>query len=115
MIRSILHLRPAPGRTGDLLSYIAEEGIVSRALALPGCLAAEVATSLPDGRDVVVSGLWASMQAYEGWLRSPERLRKGSGMLALLDLQAGEVAAARLYRVDEITTAAGQSDAPVTG
>lgn len=101
MIRSILHLRPAPGRLHDLLTYIVEQGIVSRALSLPGCLSAEVETSIPDGQDVVVTGLWASMEAYEGWLRSPERLQKGSGMLPLLDIEGSEVSGARLYRVEQ--------------
>ena len=101
MIRSILHLRPTPGRSHDLLTYIVEQGIVSRALSLPGCLSAEVATSISDSQDVVVTGLWASMEAYEGWLRSPRRLQKGSGMLPLLDIEGSEVSGARLYRIEQ--------------
>lgn len=65
MIRSILHLRPAPGRSRDLVRYIREEGIISRAVSLKGCLSAEVASSISVGEYVVVMALWKSIDDYD--------------------------------------------------
>lgn len=101
MIRSILHLRPAPGRSRDLVRYIREEGIISRAVSLKGCLSAEVASSISVGEDVVVTALWKSIEDYDAWLASPDRLRSGAGMLPLLNEAGDEVSGARLYDIEQ--------------
>lgn len=114
MIRSILHLKPAPGRSRALLEYIVEQGIISRALSLEGCLSAEVETKIPDAEDVVVTALWTSIEAYEAWLQSPARLRSGAGMLPLLDADGHEVSGAWLYQIEQAHGFANISHAAAT-
>lgn len=101
MIRSILTLNPRPGQARALLGYIREQGILARAQAVPGCLRVEVGLGLPDGEAVVVTGLWASIESYERWLQSPDRLQGGAGMMPLLATTGEAVAAAGLYRIIE--------------
>ncbi len=101
MIRSILKLKPRQGETRALVRYFEEENIVGSALSVPGCLAVEVQTRLPDGGDVVVTALWSSIQSYEAWLSSQDRQRSGAGMLPLLADGGESIAPARLYRVEQ--------------
>ena len=47
LIRTQLHLKPRPGRVQDVLDFYAIRGILTRSLAQPGCMAAEIRVGTP--------------------------------------------------------------------
>lgn len=107
MIRSILTLKPKTGQAPALVSYFKEQNIAGNAMSVPGCLAVEMQTRIPDdadpdGEDIVVTALWASIESYEAWLSSQERQRSSAGMLPLLATDGETVTSARLYRVEPL-------------
>ncbi|NVD39993.1 antibiotic biosynthesis monooxygenase [Ensifer sp. HO-A22] len=99
MIRSVLSLRPKAGGSQDLLRFFRDRRIPERALASPGCLGVEVQALFPDGDEVLVTALWASVGSYQTWLQSAGRHEDGVQMQPLLSSAADAVGAAKLYEV----------------
>lgn len=99
MIRSVLSLKPKAGRSQDLVRFFATRKIPERALASPGCLGVEVQNLLPDGDEVLVTALWASVESYQIWLASAGRHEDGVQMRPLLAEDCDAVGTARLYRI----------------
>lgn len=99
MIRSVLSLRPKVGQSQDLVRFFETRKIPERALASPGCLGVEVQNLLPDGDEVLVTALWASVESYEIWLGSAGRHEDGVQMQPLLAEGGDAVGPARLYEV----------------
>ncbi len=70
MIKTVLTMRPAPGRTGDLVELFRRESIIDKALTVKGCHNVEV---LASELEVLVAATWEDDAAYERWLAHPER------------------------------------------
>lgn len=99
MIRSVLSLRPKAGCGQDLVRFFQIRKIPERALASPGCLGVEVQKLLPDGDEVIVTALWASVESYQIWLCSVGRHEDGVQMQPLLAEHGDAVGPARLYEI----------------
>ncbi|WP_425988416.1 antibiotic biosynthesis monooxygenase family protein [Ensifer sp. R-19] len=104
MIRSVLSLKPKAGQSQDLVRFFGARKIPERALASPGCLGVEVQKLLPDGDEVLVTALWASVDSYRTWLESAGRHEDGVQMLPLLAEDGGALGPARLYEVARCVT-----------
>ncbi|HEV7305083.1 antibiotic biosynthesis monooxygenase family protein [Ensifer sp.] len=104
MIRSVLSLKPKAGQSQELVRFFEVRKIPERALASPGCLGVEVQNLLPDGEEVLVTALWASVESYETWLCSVGRHEDGVQMKPLLAEGDDAVGPARLYEVARFAT-----------
>ncbi|MEI2301483.1 antibiotic biosynthesis monooxygenase family protein [Ensifer sp. MJa1] len=104
MIRSVLSLKPKAGQSQELVRFFEARKIPERALASPGCLGVEIQNLLPDGEEVLVTALWASVESYRTWLCSAGRHEDGVQMLPLLAEEGGVVGPARLYEVARLAT-----------
>lgn len=73
MIRSVLYLRPRPGRSADVVEFYRRYGVLERAVKQEGCLGTELHLPTAGEGDVLVTALWRDVDAYRGWLESPDR------------------------------------------
>lgn len=105
MIRTQLHLKPRPGRVQDVLDFYAIRGVLTRSIAQPGCMAAEIRVQLPDQDCVVVSALWESESAYQAWLQNPDRALDVAELNPLLDHTDGRLGEAELSTIHDFRTA----------
>ena len=72
MIRTLLRMKVKPGRERDVAAIFEERRFGERAMAMPGCLGVEL-SMIPGAGTMVSTALWASRQAYQGWLDSAGR------------------------------------------
>lgn len=80
-VRSMLDL---PTDTPERLrAFYDEHRVLQRAIAFPGCLAAEWWQPV-DGGDPVISALWADAGRYQAWVDDPWRGQVAGGLAALL-------------------------------
>lgn len=70
MIKTVLTMKPAPGRSDDLVDLFRREAIIDKALSVEGCHNVEV---LASEFEVLVAATWEDDDAYERWLAHPER------------------------------------------
>ncbi|WP_116204651.1 antibiotic biosynthesis monooxygenase family protein [Amycolatopsis circi] len=82
---TMLTLRPAAGRTQEVLAYYREQGV----LEASGALTAQVLVDGDDPDTVVVTALWADRSAYTAWQNSPKRREFSAGMAAFFDSAHG--------------------------
>lgn len=82
MIRSLLRMKVKPGRERAFAALFEERQIPERAMAIPGCLSVEL--SIIDAGEILSTALWASPEAYQGWLNSPGRVDDIAALLPLL-------------------------------
>ena len=73
MIRSVLFLEPLEGDLHAIEQFFVNEGVLERASATPGFVAAEL--QIPEDRTApaMVTALWASREAYRRWVEDPWR------------------------------------------
>src|SRR5690554_1579008 len=98
MIRSVLTFHTAPDQVEPILELYRVEQILQESLDLTRALASEIATSIDNSGELIVTALWPDEAAYQEWLDHPNR---GRAAPALTELLAGaEIGAGKLYRVD---------------
>ncbi|WP_405146310.1 antibiotic biosynthesis monooxygenase [Sphaerisporangium sp. NBC_01403] len=85
MIRSVLYLRPLPGKEGDLEEFYARHGVLDRALSLPGCHGAALHRPAEPGGPYLVTATWTGESDYQQWLGDPWRQRITGELGDLLD------------------------------
>jgi len=86
MIRSVLTLQAAAGLGGELEAFYADQRILERARAFPGCRAAELLRSVDDSPAThLVIADWDSAVDYRNWVDDPWRASLSEGLFALLD------------------------------
>ncbi|WP_248961337.1 antibiotic biosynthesis monooxygenase family protein [Sphaerisporangium perillae] len=85
MIRSVLYLKPLPGKDGDLEDFFARHGVLSRSAALPGCLGAALHRPTGPGEPYLVTATWLGPSDYQQWLDDPWRQKVTGELGALLD------------------------------
>lgn len=85
-ILSVLYLYPKDDAE-TLLRHFKHERILERAASKPGCLAAQFHVPLEVGEPVLVTALWESPNAYQGWVDDPWRQAAAGRLNALLEQQ----------------------------
>jgi quinol monooxygenase YgiN len=77
-------MQPREGCRDDLIEAFERLDVPQRALQQRGCLSVELQVRPDASAPVLVTALWASREAYDGWLRSPWRAGARSEIFALL-------------------------------
>lgn len=99
MIRTILYMKAKPGLARDVANFFEQREILTRSLAMPGCLHVELGIAAPDGDDVVATALWASQEAYEGWLASGGRAKDVADLSLMLVDGPDAIGSAAIFEV----------------
>lgn len=99
MIRSVLRLKPKAGRQHDVANLFERRGILARSLAMPGCLSVELGIATPGGDEILATALWASREAYAGWLASGGRADDVAELLPMLEDGPGAIGPAVIFDV----------------
>ncbi|MFF1831377.1 antibiotic biosynthesis monooxygenase family protein [Paenarthrobacter sp. NPDC058040] len=84
MICTYLLLRPAPESLDALVAYYLDHDVIGAAVPY-GLRVGELAHPAENATTVAVVSLWDSQDAYDGWLKAPERKILIAGMMPLLD------------------------------
>jgi hypothetical protein len=106
--RSVLFLQAKPGMRDALVDVFRRIDIPGNALKQEGCLSVEVQVPPYDDGPVLVTALWATGDAYAGWLANPWREYSGQELEPFLEGDAAGV-------VYEIVVAAGDVSAVAAG
>jgi hypothetical protein len=72
-MRSVLILQPRGGDYATLVSYFREHDVLGKAVRYAGAWSAEVHVPLSGNGPVVVTAVWDSAEAYQGWRTHPIR------------------------------------------
>lgn len=99
MIRTILYFKAKPGLARDVANFFKQREIPARSLAMPGCLHVELGIAAPDGDEVVATALWASREAYEGWLASGGRANDVADLSLMLVDGPDAIGSAAIFEV----------------
>jgi heme-degrading monooxygenase HmoA len=97
-VRSILLLQPRGGDYAALLDFFRRHDILGLAVREAGCLGAEVQVPLSGTGPVVVTALWRSAEAYDGWRSHPVRATFAPDLQRLTEAEALPVGNG-LYRI----------------
>jgi len=106
VIRSVLVLKPKPGKAGDVVQLFQEEGIIERALTVDGCHDVSVLSS---EADILVTATWDDAAAYQAWIDHPERNSSSDELNALLTNTIDARSVAALYDVALTGSAEGRN------
>ena len=85
MVRSVLYVRPRSGKTDAVVEYYKEKRVLETALEQQGCLAAEIQIPLDAEEPLLVTALWESGEAYQGWIDNPVRRTFAGDLGELVD------------------------------
>jgi hypothetical protein len=91
LMRSVLLLQPRGGDSAALLAFFREHDILGLAVREAGCLSGEVQVPLSGTGPVMVTALWRSAEAYDGWRNHPVRARFSEDMQRLTEAEAEPV------------------------
>jgi heme-degrading monooxygenase HmoA len=73
MTRSVLVLRAKPGRRDRLVELFSRLQVLEKASRQEGFVSCEVQVPADEDEHVLVTALWTSPEAYQGWLDNPIR------------------------------------------
>jgi heme-degrading monooxygenase HmoA len=85
VIRSVLYLEPKDGDYDAVVDLYRRDDVLGQALRQPGCLGSELQVPTEGSGPILVTALWESEQAYEGWVHSPVRAAGTPALAELLD------------------------------
>jgi heme-degrading monooxygenase HmoA len=83
MIRSVLTLRPAEGRSADVEEFYAQHRVLERARNFPGCQDAQFLRCLT-GSTYLVTADWETPEDYQRWVDDPWRRAQSQHLVSLL-------------------------------
>ena len=106
--RSVLFLQPKPGMRDRLVEVFRRIDIPGNALQQAGCRSVEVHVSPDAAGPVLVTALWDSREAYDGWLANPWREYSGSELEPFLEGESSGI-------VYDIVLAGGDVSAVAAG
>lgn len=104
MIRSVLYVHVKPGKAGAVVDYYRRERVLETALTQPGCLAADIHVPIEEDKPLLVTALWESPEAYQGWLDNPVRRTFSGELDGLVDEDLADTGGA-LYELAHAVTA----------
>jgi len=91
VFRSVLTLQAAAGRAADLEAFYADNGVLERARAFPGCRAADLLRSVADSSTTyLVTADWDTAADYRRWVDDPWRATLSGRLTALLEIRDDE-------------------------
>lgn len=99
MIRSVLYLEPKDGDYDSVVELYRREDVLGRALRQPGCLGSELQVPTSGSGPILVTALWRSAEAYEGWVSSPVRAAGSAALAALVEGRLDESTRGETYSV----------------
>lgn len=73
MTRSVLVIRAKPGRLDELVELFSRLQVLEKASRQEGFVSCEVQVPADGDEHVLVTALWTSPDAYQGWLDNPVR------------------------------------------
>jgi heme-degrading monooxygenase HmoA len=73
LTRSVLYVHAIEGRREELVDRWTAIGTVDKSLQQEGCLSVELQVPQEDTSPILVTALWATRDAYQGWLDNPWR------------------------------------------
>ena len=73
MTRSVLVIRAKPGCRDRLVELFTRLQVLEKASRQEGFVSCEVQVPTDDDEHVLVTALWTSPEAYQGWLDNPVR------------------------------------------
>lgn len=98
MIRSVLSLRAAAGKSAALESLYDQWQVLARAREFSGCREAVLLRSIDDTSAThLVTADWDTAEDYQRWVDDPWRSVVSQQLAALLDQDEGEPVVGRLY------------------
>ena len=106
MIRSVLYVEPKDGDYDAVVEFYRREDVLGRALRQPGCLGSELQVPTSGSGPMLVTALWSSAEAYQGWVSSPVR---GAGSAALAELVQGRLDESTRGETYTVVITAGES------
>lgn len=107
MIRSLLYLEPKDGDYDTVVDFYRREDVLGRALSQPGCLGSELHVPTSGSGPILVTALWQSEAAYEGWVTNPVRAAGAAPLARLLQSDLDESTRGETY---VIVLTAGEAD-----
>lgn len=98
VIRSVLTLRAADGKSDALEQFYAEHRILERARRFPGCRDAQLLRSLDGsaGTHLVIAD-WDTAEDYQRWVEDPWRRAQSQHFAGLLDADPDAPVIGALY------------------
>jgi quinol monooxygenase YgiN len=90
VIRSVLSLRPAAGKSGALEDFFAEHDILERSRRFAGCRDAQLVRSVDSPVTYLVIADWDEAADYQRWVHEPWRAAVSRQLAALLDTEPDE-------------------------
>ena len=85
MVRSVLYVRPRSGKADAVVEFYKQKRVLETALEQQGCLSAEIQVPLSANEPLLVTALWESGQAYQGWIDNPVRRSFAGDLAELVD------------------------------
>ena len=71
MIRSVLDLEPKDGDYDAVVEFFRREDVLGSALSQRGCLGGKLHVPTNGSGPILVTALWESADAYQGWVTTP--------------------------------------------
>lgn len=98
MIRTTLFLKTTPENAQAVLSVYEQYDILQYSLDHSEATASELSIATDDGGYILVTALWPSTEAYQGWIDNPERDRTG---VILNELLSDAVGVGRTFEIQQ--------------
>lgn len=102
MIRTVLMLNVPPARVEEVVELYRSADILQYSLDHSDAIRSELSVCLDGSGAVMVTALWPSTEAYQGWLDNPWRTNSGLALREMLD--GTEVGAGTLFQVRQSVT-----------
>jgi heme-degrading monooxygenase HmoA len=99
VIRSVLYLEPKDGDYDALVEFFRREDVLGRALSQQGCIGGELQVPTTRSGPILVTALWESEDAYQGWVVSPVRAASTEPLARLLRSDLEESTRGETYTI----------------
>lgn len=110
-VRSILVVQPRGGDSADLVAFFKQRDVLGLAVREAGALSAELQVPIAGDGPVVVTALWNSAAAYDGWRNHPVRATFNADMARLTESEAPPIGSG----VYTVAVSARRTDSPPLG
>ncbi|MBF0817283.1 antibiotic biosynthesis monooxygenase family protein [Microbacterium paludicola] len=98
MIRTVLPLRVHPSKVEAVLELYRRKEILQFSADHADLVHTEISVAADGSGDMIVTAVWPSAEAYQGWLDHPWRAEAGDELNELL--ADAEVGVGRIYVID---------------
>jgi heme-degrading monooxygenase HmoA len=99
VVESVLFLKPVGGDHGAIKKFFEDEQVLEHASRKPGFLGSKLHTPVKGGEYTMVTALWASEDAYRGWVEDPWRAENAERHVGVFDAMELTGGGGSLYEV----------------